>query len=116
MMAALRSYFASALALLIVVTSQQLAIARGQPHAMGQVEICSGDGIIVMTLDADGNPVGPAHICPDAALNLITGFTFESPEITPVIHMRRAVYLAEFADQNSVIHTISSARDPPDLI
>ena len=56
------------LALLLGLTSQSLATARGQTRVGEAVVICSGDSFVTVTLDAQGNPVGPAHLCPDMVL------------------------------------------------
>lgn len=56
------------LALLLGLTSQSLATARGQTRIGEAVVICSGDSFVTIELDAQGNPVGPAHLCPDMVL------------------------------------------------
>lgn len=71
-MALLRSITAFVLALMLGVTSLTLASARGQAAAVGQVEICSGLGLQVISVDADGNPVGDPHICPDGVAAFVS--------------------------------------------
>lgn len=69
-----RTIKAVLVALLLIVTSQSMAVARGTMRdATGAVVICTGTGPITVLTDADGQPVGPAHICPDCALSLIAG-------------------------------------------
>lgn len=64
----LRSVLVLLLALLLGLTSQSLATARGQTRIGEAVVICSGDSFVTIELDAQGNPVGPAHLCPDMVL------------------------------------------------
>ena len=53
------------LCLTMLVTSVTSAIARGQ-MAFGQTLVICADGApLAITLDARGNPVTPAHTCPD---------------------------------------------------
>lgn len=56
------------LVLIVALTSGAMAVARGQTHAAGVIVICSGAGIQTVAVDAEGNPVGAGHICPDCAL------------------------------------------------
>ncbi|MHC0053710.1 hypothetical protein [Actibacterium sp. D379-3] len=67
-----RPYIAVLLALMLGLTSLTLAAARGHAPAMGEVEICSGLGLQVIRVDADGNPVGPPHLCPDAVASFVS--------------------------------------------
>jgi hypothetical protein len=54
------------LVLCVALTSQAFALARGHSAATTQMVICTGSGFISVTFDAQGNPTGPAHLCPDA--------------------------------------------------
>ncbi len=112
-MTSIRSFFTVTLALLVALTSQQLAVARGQPHAAGQVEICSGDGVIVVAIDKDGNPVGPAHICPDVALAFMAALDLPPPGATQPVHMQRVGYAIDSHDAVSLVHITTLARGPP---
>lgn len=47
-----------------------MAVARGAANPVDHMVICTGLGLVTVHLDAQGNPVGPPHICPDA----IVGF------------------------------------------
>lgn len=61
------------LSLSLVLTGQSMAMARGMSPAADQIVICTGSGPMVMTVDAEGNPTAPSHLCPDCALNLLQG-------------------------------------------
>ncbi|MCC2097411.1 MAG: hypothetical protein KDJ29_11005 [Hyphomicrobiales bacterium] len=67
-MTALRPFVAALLALTLVTTSATVGVARGQTRASGTLIICAGQGVISIEVDAQGNPVGPVHICPDCVL------------------------------------------------
>ncbi len=69
MLRRLSTYARLALALVVLLTSQQMAIARGSPAAAGTMVICGGQGIVTITVDAEGNPTGAVHICPDCAMS-----------------------------------------------
>lgn len=109
----LYSSLAPLLALLVVLTSQQFAIARGQPHAAGQIELCVGTEVIVVSVDENGNPTGPAHICPDVAMAFMAPVALEAPQITQVIHISRAFYEAAQTIETSLVHIEPQARGPP---
>jgi hypothetical protein len=59
------------LVLSLVLSTVGFGMARGQAPAVGQMVICTGHGIITVTIDADGNPVRTQTLCPDAALGLL---------------------------------------------
>ncbi|UYV36683.1 hypothetical protein N4R57_17045 [Rhodobacteraceae bacterium D3-12] len=65
-----RSYIALFLALMLAFTGQSMAVARGMPDATGQIVLCTGSGPLVISVDANGQPTGAAHICPDFAAAL----------------------------------------------
>ena len=70
------------LALLLAATSLVAASARGQTVVNGRaVILCSGGGLVQLGLDASGNPTGPAHLCPDLALGLLTALDLPAPDL-----------------------------------
>ena len=66
----LRPLAALLLASVLVITSGAMAAARGQAAPAGEIVLCTGTGTLIVPVDAQGNPSGPAHICPDCALHL----------------------------------------------
>lgn len=80
---ALPTMIAALLAVILALTSVTMAVARGQTRVAGQVVLCSGYGVVVLDLDAAGNPLGgsgedagggPAgtvHLCPDMVLSML---------------------------------------------
>jgi len=56
------------LALVLALTSQSMAVARGASAATGQMVLCTGNGPVAVYMDAQGQPTSAPHICPDASL------------------------------------------------
>ena len=76
------------IALILTVTMAAMgfaaATARGQAMAGGQVLVlCSGGGLVQLTLDADGKPTGETHLCPDLAFSLIAACEIATPTASP---------------------------------
>jgi hypothetical protein len=61
----MRSIICVSLALMLALTSQAMAVARGASAATGQMEICSGTSAVTVYVDADGAPTTAPHICPE---------------------------------------------------
>lgn len=85
-----RIHAAIALTVLLILTGQGLAMARGSTGPVGQVVLCAGSGPVVVFLDEDGNPTGPPHFCPDFTLHLIGDATLPEEAALP----RRAAAVA----------------------
>lgn len=71
----IRHLFSMLLMLTLGLTSATAGSARGQMRVAGEIVICSGQGVVTISIDAQGNPTGPIHICPDCVLTLL-----ETPE------------------------------------
>lgn len=79
MTARLRPVLIVVFALVLALTSGAMAVARGQTHTAGMIVLCTGTGPVAVAVDAKGQPVGPAHICPDCALSLIVALPAPDP-------------------------------------
>lgn len=102
------------LALLIAVTSQQMAMARGtMMDAAGQVVLCTGHGIKTVTIDHNGHPIDVVHICPDCALAFAA--VSEKPAIVDatVTHMQILGQTPVTDLQIAPIPTSAQPRGPP---
>lgn len=105
------------LALLIAVTSQQMAMARAATHdAAGQVILCTGQGVVTVTLDANGEPMGPVHICPDCALTLMLFADVPAVGDAQVVHIQTLAQTPVAALGTPIIHKATHARDPPLIV
>lgn len=112
----IRPLAAIVLALLLVFTAQSMAVARGMAGADGMVVLCTGSGPVTVLTDAEGQPIGPAHICPDCTLSLIAAVA--PPALLLAHPMGRAETLqAAYVSVTPERLTLPfSARDPPVLI
>ncbi|MGL4310433.1 MAG: hypothetical protein ACRCSU_08085 [Paracoccaceae bacterium] len=109
----MRALLALILSLALAATGQVMASARGQVMAGLPVEICSVDGLITVTLDAEGRPTGPAHLCPDLVLGFFAdaGLPFVAPDHAPVLSVQDIVTERKLSHPRPVPHP--GARDPP---
>jgi hypothetical protein len=103
------------LALVVILTSQQLALARGQAMAAGEMVLCVGGGMMTVAVDATGKPVGPAHVCPDGVMSLAG--TDLPPMILPQTGTVTVADLPLGMAQNGTAALVASpiARGPPSL-
>ncbi len=69
---ALRISFSLVLAALVGLASLTHALARHQAHGATTMVICTGYGLVRITLDADGNPVEQSLPCPDCTVTPAT--------------------------------------------
>ncbi|MGX0976645.1 hypothetical protein ACSSVY_002365 [Roseovarius sp. MBR-51] len=60
-----RPILALGLCLLLALTSQSLAVARGAAQPVGEIVLCTGTGPVTVTVDGEGQPVVTPHLCPD---------------------------------------------------
>jgi len=107
-------FLALVLALLVALTSQHMAVARGVTHDVaGAVVLCTGEGVRTVHVDQDGNPVEIVHICPDCALSLLA--FIDVPHTTPkrVVHMQTLGQTPVSDQASGLIHIAPSARAPP---
>ncbi len=101
------------LSLTLALTSYSMAMARGQSPDIGtDMVICTGVGMITMTIGADGEPVKATHICPDAMSIFAATLAAPALPIQPTAMGWRA---APFTDATTAPQeTLSpSARAPP---
>ena len=101
------------LILLLVLTGQTLAAARGQAQIAGEMVLCAGEFTTVVTVDAQGNPVKRVTLCPDMAPSLMNAVAIASP-FQPPAAMVRAFVAGRTVTATHEGESISpQARDPP---
>lgn len=109
----LRKHIAAVLVVVLVLTGHSMAVARGMPGVDGYAEYCLGHSAVMVPVDAEGNPIGPAHFCPDATMTLLAAVTPVTVMPVPVSGMARALEW-EVKERQDVIRAVSrSARAPP---
>jgi len=106
---------ALSLACIVALTSQTTAQMRGQSVAVGAVVLCIGGGAVTVPVDADGNPTGPAHLCPDC---MAAQFTAPVPGVALPLRpaarlMMLAARLAPPATLPASPRVHAPARAPP---
>jgi hypothetical protein len=93
-----------------------MAMARGTPAPVGQAVLCSGTGLVTVLVDAEGQPTGQVHICPDCALSILAGVT---PPLAEVITVSRACSVQAFEFKPEIQPTAPqafAARAPPEAV
>ena len=105
--------FGLLLAVMLALSSVTIAVARGQVAVGGTIVICSGYGLVSVALDADGNPVGPLHPCPEC----LAGWTsiLVAHTALPLRPQTRSTRLLSMASALPLARSapVASARDRP---
>lgn len=99
--------------LLLVLTAQSAAVARTMPDATGKMVLCTGSGPVMVYMDAEGNPTGAPHICPDCALSLIVANPEPDLILTPLGVWTTASVPAPILMEAAQIIPVARARAPP---
>ncbi|WP_422047741.1 hypothetical protein [Shimia sp.] len=113
MTANFRAYISGVLALVLVLTGHSMAIARGMPGVAGYAEYCIGENPVMVPVDADGNPTGAPHLCPDFSASLLTWIAVPEATIEAHFGQSRIARLALGDHVEAIRQTSPSARAPP---
>lgn len=112
-MAKLRAYLSGVLVLVLVLTGHSMAIARGMPGASGYAEYCISETAVMVPVDGEGNPTGPAHICPDFSLSLLDYVAVAPVVAVPVSGGVSRLETWHVASVHAIRVVVASARAPP---
>lgn len=85
-----QTFTALLFAMMLALTGQSMAVARGASAATGQMVLCTGAGPLAIYVDAKGKPTSAPHICPDSSLNV----SFFGPVAVPHAPTRLVVFIA----------------------
>jgi hypothetical protein len=109
----LRDIAAIVAILATVLTAGVAGAARGQAAAAGEIVICSGQGPATIYLDAEGNPTGTPHWCPDCVLTLFAAVS--APALPPVAGAAciDCAYPGHHAGLRAGLAPVPQARGPP---
>jgi len=101
------------LAFILVFTGQSMALARFMSSPSGEMVLCTGTGPLAIQVDDEGNPVGPAHICPDCALSFFAavGHVPDMPVRPLVVSDLVHVEAGQQASSSGAVR--ATARGPP---
>jgi len=111
----MRAFTAYAAALALTLASLVLADARGASHDIGaEAVICTGAGMITITLGPDGQPIESTGACPDGTSIFAASFAL------PVVPRPETRLVAQIEATASAALTTRealtpSARGPPSL-
>ncbi|WP_299351863.1 hypothetical protein [uncultured Shimia sp.] len=109
----LRKQIAILLVAVLVLTGHSMAIARGMPTASGVMELCTGSGPVMIAVDAEGNPTGHTHICPEFSLSLMDAVA-PVPALAVPVETRGQKITSVHDVSLGVIRAVeASARAPP---
>ncbi|MCJ8333410.1 MAG: hypothetical protein MJH10_04035 [Epibacterium sp.] len=108
-----RTYLALFLAFCLAVTAQAAVAPRGQ-EAGEQAILCTGAGVVVVDLDAEGFPKGSPHHCPECCLHLLVVVVGFVPLVYPLKAVRplSRVVTPQVEGAVPVVHVLW-ARAPP---
>lgn len=100
-------------AVILAATSLTMAVARGQTRIAGEIVICSGYGITTISVDENGDPVGPVHICPDMVLGMMAALEVPAPDLSRPEGSVSRLMATETALPLTRSAPAPRARDPP---
>ena len=91
------------------------ASARGQTTAGGQVLVfCSADGLVQATIDAEGQPTGGKHLCPELAAGLLGAAALAAPGVpAPMAMLLAEAHPPVLALCPKAVRAAPRARGPP---
>lgn len=98
---------------LMVLTSASLAVARAAPDATGQMVLCTGTGPVVVHVDANGDPTGAPHYCPDCAMTLLAAIAGDVSGTVAACGVQQITFEMTDALGVMVPRRVAQARDPP---
>lgn len=102
------------LILLLVGTGQALAIARGAPLPVGQIEPCAHMGPVMVPADAGGAPVSTPQYCPDGLVSLLGLVALADPQAGDTSGIRNDPWATPTGGAPVLRATPALARGPPD--
>jgi hypothetical protein len=115
-MKSLRPVLSVLFALVLTLTGQSMAVARGANDATGQMVLCTGQGSVTVYMDEQGRPTAAPHVCPECVVTALTSLIIAPFELPLQVSML-SVSSVEVA--HPVISLMPSSylpRAPPALV
>ena len=98
----------------LIVGTMQIAYARGAAPAVDQMVICTGQSAVTIGIDADGNPTGVVHYCPDCAATALVAIDVSHPLLPTRIGTVFDADRPRISQPETVVVVIAHpARGPP---
>ena len=98
---------------LLVLSGQSTAMAKGMPQSFGTTEICAGQHIVEIAVDAKGRPTAPPHHCLDCTLVALDMMAGELPALFGAASKPAAPILSRHRVIRVTPHYALKARAPP---
>ena len=111
-----RTCAAFLLTLLLALTGQTMAVARGATDAHGQMIICTGHGPVAVWVDGDGQPTDAPHVCPDCIAQALTGILADNPDATQQACLTARRSFPDRLQRVIAVDVECPARGPPRLL
>ncbi|WP_298837480.1 hypothetical protein [uncultured Roseobacter sp.] len=112
-----RPFAAIVLGLMLVLTGQSMAVARGAAAATGEMVICTGAGTVTVYTDAGGNPTSAPHICPECIAAVLLAIVPVAPSaVRPARTTERPWPITASVSHTALRPTTTRSRAPPVLI
>jgi len=109
----IRTTIAILMAFVLIGTAQQMALARGQASASGEIILCQGGVAVAVAVDQYGKPVGKRHICPDCAAHFFAAVGVPATDFAPDPRGRSADFIGLTVAAHMGLPREAQARDPP---
>ena len=104
---------AALMALILVLTGQTMAVARGATGPAGSMVLCTGTGPITILVDENGQPIGPRHICPDCSLSLFAALGPVQTLLPRPSRWQAVAFVSQSRSSTGHIAPHAQARAPP---
>lgn len=113
MIATFRHLVAALAVVATVLTAGAVGAARGQAMAVGEIVICANGGAVTIAVDAEGNPTGAPHWCPDCVLSTLAGLPAVPVVVEPPPRMSAAPPVIALGLSPAAPAAAPLARGPP---
>jgi hypothetical protein len=112
----LRQPIAILLVAVLVLTGHSMAVARGMAMPVDEMELCTGaSGPVMMPVDAEGNPTGPPHICPEFSLSLLNAVAVPDVVLHAVEGRGEKIVVPQERSLRVIRPVSTVARGPPGM-
>jgi len=109
----IRNPLLGVMAIILAFSSLSAATARGQRYDGQKVVICTGEILVTVTIDENGQPVKHTHVCPDYALLLAAVLIPAGPVILEQLSAIRLPRVFDAGQAEQQIRIRPRARAPP---
>ena len=109
-------FIAICLAVVLVLTGQSMAAARGATDATGKMVLCVGAESVVVYMDEQGQPTQAPHFCPDCTLTLIEAAPMGMAVSPVILVLSPYITMAYVAAHSNVDAHSYLSRAPPTVV